>query len=217
MFCRANFSRYPPGVIDHNMLVAFQHHVIECSKKEEGMIIRCDICGIQYHITKIGRHMAEEHLDEVRKVRQHEGQYSAPWMEQKMVNSPEKHWTYYYDDFVRKCVSLIKERGEEYNRGDVDMPDYFDGPQDFFMMIRLKFLRLKSGLPKMNTTQMLDTLYDLVNYAAFFGTFLMRVQEEEKKLAPQTFAEQVEATLGPLYQKPTSTATFTEVKNDENS
>jgi len=79
-----------------------------------------------------------------------------------------------YLALINPAIALVVRKAEDYNDGP-SLHDYFPfRDKSYIQMIHLKALRLVSlaDNPKPNFEGTLDTLYDLLNYTAFYLDYL---------------------------------------------
>lgn len=81
----------------------------------------------------------------------------------------DARWMGAYDAIVADARKKRDERGEQYNQVGC-MPDYFPTPREALQMIRLKAMRLESGLKAGQDVS--DDIVDLVSYTLFLGAML---------------------------------------------
>lgn len=93
-------------------------------------------------------------------------------VEHSGIKSP---WFKDYLLLLDRAVGIIAERGKDYNQGSVDMPDYFPfGDKSYFQMLWVKILRLQSLVESEGSVDAkMDSIIDLINYAAFYGVYLI--------------------------------------------
>jgi hypothetical protein len=88
-----------------------------------------------------------------------------------------------YLDLITPAVAMVAKKGEDYNSGPT-LHDYFPfGDASYIQMIHLKALRLVSLCDKatQNFEGKKDTIYDLLNYCAFYLDYL-EMQENDNDL-----------------------------------
>lgn len=95
----------------------------------------------------------------------------------------------YLSPVLRRVTEMRVKKGQDYNSG-VALSDYFPlGHASYFQMLHLKTLRIRSlleltdkgGTPNFEGIE--DTVLDLINYATFYGEWLM-----EQRLVKQGLA-----------------------------
>lgn len=78
------------------------------------------------------------------------------------------------NEAIIKANELLDNRGEEYNRGQINISDYFnsldDPEQAVFVLIWIKILRLKSHLLNKKPSEekkRIEDILDAINYLRF--------------------------------------------------
>lgn len=89
-------------------------------------------------------------------------------------------WWAVYQRLMRDAVQLAEERGRQYNVVG-SMPDYFPTPRDLLHMMKLKCMRIESGIEAGENP--MDGVIDLVNYTAYLGALLEIGWWKRKKFA----------------------------------
>jgi hypothetical protein len=86
-----------------------------------------------------------------------------------------------YLDLIDPAIKMVAKKGEDYNTGP-KLEDYFPfGDKSYIQMIHLKALRLVSlaDNPTPNFEGKKDTVYDLLNYCAFYLAFLEAEENDQ--------------------------------------
>lgn len=85
-------------------------------------------------------------------------------------------------EIFERCKNLLIERGQQYG-GGLQVRDYMPhGLLSFHQMMHIKLARFHNGI-KVNApvTSLLDSLMDLINYAAFTCGDLMDLEQQRDK------------------------------------
>lgn len=91
-----------------------------------------------------------------------------------------------YLQLIEPAIALVIKKGQDYNRTSVRVHDYFPfGHKSYVQMIFLKAMRLRSlvenDAAKPNFDSIEDTIYDLLNYVAFYLERLEATREVEAR------------------------------------
>ena len=78
-------------------------------------------------------------------------------------------------ELIEPAIKLVDRKGEDYNN-TISLHEYFPFKDvSYQQMLHMKVLRMRSILEKgsaANFDSMLDSVYDLVNYAVFYLEYL---------------------------------------------
>lgn len=82
-----------------------------------------------------------------------------------------------YLELIEPAIKLVDRKGEDYNQ-TISLHEYFPFKDaSYQQMLHMKVLRMRSLLGKgsaPNFDSMLDSVYDLLNYAVFYLEYLER-------------------------------------------
>jgi hypothetical protein len=88
-------------------------------------------------------------------------------------------------ELIEPAVALVARKGEDYNANAIQLHEYFPfKDKSYQQMLHMKVLRMRSLLDKgsePNFDSLLDSVYDLVNYAVFYLDYL---QPTDKVIPP---------------------------------
>jgi len=80
-----------------------------------------------------------------------------------------------YLALIEPAITLVEHKGDDYNN-TIRLEEYFPfGDASYQQMIHMKVLRMRSVLNKgsaPNYDSVLDSLYDLMNYAVFYIDYI---------------------------------------------
>jgi len=86
-------------------------------------------------------------------------------------------------ELIEPALKLIASKGEDYNTNAIQLAEYFPfKDKSYQQMLHMKVLRMRSLLDRPtppNHESLLDSVYDLVNYAVFYLDYL-----EPKEVVP---------------------------------
>jgi len=105
-----------------------------------------------------------------------------------------------YLKLIEPAIKLVDRKGEDYNQ-TISLHEYFPFKDaSYQQMLHMKVLRMRSLLGKgsaPNFDSMLDSLYDLLNYAVFYLEYL-----ENQPKVPTTTPIQLANTLAKPWSDP---------------
>ena len=102
-----------------------------------------------------------------------------------------------YLKLIEPAVALVARKGEDYNANTIQLAEYFPfKDKSYQQMLHMKVLRMRSLLDKgsaPNFDSMLDSVYDLLNYAVFYLEYLESLPKEPTILQSQEMARAIAA------------------------
>ena len=79
-------------------------------------------------------------------------------------------------ELIEPALKLVVSKGQDYNANAIQLAEYFPfKDKSYQQMLHMKVLRMRSLLDKgsaPNHDSLLDSVYDLVNYAVFYLDYL---------------------------------------------
>jgi len=88
-------------------------------------------------------------------------------------------------ELVEPALKLVASKGEDYNANAIQLAEYFPfKDKSYQQMLHMKVLRMRSLLDRPtppNHDSLLDSVYDLINYAVFYLDYL---EHQPKAPAP---------------------------------